>query len=119
HGRPGLDSSEFELVPRQDDWTGARLPSEVMLELLRTPTYVTIQGEQWELCCRRPMVYLGQWAQAEFNAAAPDGDGQALFDEIVQESEEGLWEDDLHDSSGIYVFRCASCERKTANWDIA
>jgi uncharacterized protein CbrC (UPF0167 family) len=90
-----------------------------MLELLRTPGYISIQGERWELCCERPMIYLGQWTQDEFNAAAPEGDGQALFDEIVQKPEDGLWEDDLHDSAGIYVFRCAACGRKTANWDVA
>jgi uncharacterized protein CbrC (UPF0167 family) len=101
------------------DTDAARPSREAVLELLRTPTYVTIQGEQWELCCERPMVYLGQWTQDEFNAAAPDGDGQTLFDEIVEEPEDGLWEDDLHDSAGIYVFRCAACGRKTANWDVA
>jgi uncharacterized protein CbrC (UPF0167 family) len=92
---------------------------KALLELLRTPGYISIQGERWELCCERPMIYLGQWTQDEFDAAAPDGDGQALFDEIVQEPEDGLWEDDLHDSAGIYVFRCGTCGRKTANWDVA
>src|SRR5260221_1939966 len=101
---------------RQD---AARPSPEAMLELLRTPGYVSTQGERWELCCRQPMIYLGQWTQDEFNAAAPDGDGQALFDEIVQEPEDGLWEDDLHDNTGIYVFRCGACGRKTANWDVA
>jgi hypothetical protein len=92
---------------------------KALLELLRTPGYVSIQGERWELCCQQPMIYLGQWTQDEFDAAAPDGDGKALFDEIVQEPEDGLWEDDLHDSAGIYVFRCGTCGRKTANWDVA
>jgi hypothetical protein len=97
----------------------ARPSPEAMLELLRTPGYVSIQGERWELCCERPMIYLGPWTQDEFNAATPDGDGQALFDEIVQEPEDGLWENDLHDSAGIYVFRCAACGRRTANWDVS
>jgi len=36
-------------VPRPDsDWVGARLPPEMMFELLRTPAYATIQGEQWQ-----------------------------------------------------------------------
>lgn len=98
---------------------GADDHPEALPELLRTPGYVSIQGERWELCCERPMIYLGQWTQAEFDAAAPDGDGQALFDDIVQEPEDDLWEDDLHDSAGIYVFRCGACGRKTANWDVA
>jgi len=39
HGVPGLDRTDFELVPKdEDDWVGARLPQEMMFELLRTPT---------------------------------------------------------------------------------
>jgi len=114
---PSITSAE---PPPQPTHGGGGHPSpKALLELLRTPGYISIQGERWELCCERPMIYLGQWTQDEFDTAAPDSDGQALFDEIVQEPEDGLWEDDLHDSAGIYVFRCASCGRKTANWDVA
>jgi uncharacterized protein CbrC (UPF0167 family) len=120
HGVPGLRVSEFELVRRMDsEWVGARVPSEFLFELLRTPTYVTIQGDQWQFCCRQPMTYIGTWSQAEFNAAAPGGKGRLLFDEIVQNTVDGLWEDRLHDITGIYVFRCRSCGRRTAHWDIA
>jgi len=46
-------------------------------------------------------------------------DGQRYFEETVQDSVPGLWEDRLHDITGVYVFRCPECERVTAHWDIA
>jgi uncharacterized protein CbrC (UPF0167 family) len=91
----------------------------MMFELLRTPTYSSIQGERWQFCCERPMVFFGEWSRAEFAQRAIDGDGRRLFEEIVQGSVPGLWENELHDVTGIYVFRCPSCQRLTAHWDIA
>ncbi len=102
-----------------DTWSGVKRAEPAVLELLRTPTYVTLQGEKWEFCCGAPMMYLGMWGQKEFNAHAKNGDGQALFEEIVEEPEEGLWEGELHDETGIYVFRCGACGKMRANWDIA
>src|SRR5204862_979 len=49
----------------------------------------------------------------------PDGDGRALFEEVVQDAVPGLWEDRLHDVTGVYVFRCPACGRLSAHWDIA
>ncbi len=119
HGVPGLNRTDFEMVPKEDDWVGARLPREMMFELLRTPTYNTIQGERWQFCCRQPMVFLGEWSREEFSRRAPDGDGRRFFETIVEDTVPGLWEDQLHDITGVYVFRCASCGRLTAHWDIA
>jgi uncharacterized protein CbrC (UPF0167 family) len=119
HGPVNLPCTDFELVQRDDNWFGARLPLEMMFELLRTPTYSTIQGERWQFCCRRPMVYLGAWTRDEFSRRSTDGNGRALFDQIVQSNVPGLWEERLHDVTGVYVFRCPSCRRLTAHWDIA
>jgi uncharacterized protein CbrC (UPF0167 family) len=119
HGVPGLQRTDFELVDQGDGWFGARLPNEMMFELLRTPAYCSIQGERWQFCCKQPMIFIGEWTREEFTLRAPDGDGEAYFDSIVQDNVEGLWEDDLHDVTGVYVFRCAVCDRVTAHWDIA
>ncbi len=119
HGIPGLNRPEFEMVPLEDDWVGVRLPQKVMFELLRTPTYATIQGDRWLFCCQVPMVYLGEWSRDEFTKRAPDGDGQKFFNEIVQDVMPGLWEDALHDVTGVYVFCCSMCDALKAHWDLA
>jgi len=119
HGIPGLSRSDFEMVPKEDGWVGAKLPQEMMFELLRMPTYATIQGERWQFCCRQPMVFLGEWSREEFSRRATDGDGQRLFEKIVQDPVPGLWEDELGDITGVYVFRCRSCDKLTAHWDLA
>jgi uncharacterized protein CbrC (UPF0167 family) len=50
-----------------------------MLELLRTPSYPSIQGERWLFCCKGPMTYVGQWSRQKFTEMAPDGDGRAFL----------------------------------------
>ena len=119
HGVPGLTTSDFELVPKDSDWVGARLPEGVMFELIRTPTYLTIQGERWLFCCKAPMVFLGSWSRDRFTREAPDGNGRSYFERIVADAVPGLWEDQLHDTTGVYVFRCPSCKRLRGHWDIA
>jgi uncharacterized protein CbrC (UPF0167 family) len=118
HGVPGLSRTDFEMVPKSDDWVGARLPPELMYELLRTPSYITWQGEIWQFCCRRPMVFIGEWSCEEFAQHAPDGDGRRYFEAIVQAQETvpDLWEY-LGGDLGVYLFRCPSCDRMTAHWD--
>jgi uncharacterized protein CbrC (UPF0167 family) len=91
----------------------------MMFELLRTPSYSTIQADQWQFCCRQPMIYLGEWTRGDFNRHAPDGHGEAFFRKVVQDVIPGLWEDNLHEVTGIYVFRCPVCSRLTAHWDLA
>lgn len=118
-GVPGLLRCDFETVPTQDGWHAARVFKEHLLELVRTPTYSTIQGERWRFCCRYPMTFIGRWEQNDFEQHSPDGGGRKLFDQIVEDPEEGLWEDELHDITGIYVFVCKRCKRMTAHWDIA
>ena len=119
NGVPGLSRSDFEMVPQEDGWIAARLPQEMMFELLRTPTYRSLQGERWQFCCKCPMIVVGEWSREEFAERAPDGDGQRFFHEIVEEPVPGLWEDQLHDITGVYVFRCKDCARLTAHWDLA
>ncbi len=119
HGVPGLKTTDFETVAKEDDWVAAKIPKAHLLELVRTPTYVSIQGERWQFCCRQPMTFIGGWDRNDFDRNAPDGKGEVLFREIVQDVVEGLWEDELHDEAGIYVFRCKQCGRLTAHWDIA
>jgi uncharacterized protein CbrC (UPF0167 family) len=109
---------DFPTVPAPDGYVASRMPSAMMRELLRTPSYVTIQGEQWQFHCKQPMVYVGAWDQAGFNAGAPDGDGKELFREIVKDAPPELW-DGIGDEVGVYVFRCPKCRKLAAHWDNA
>jgi hypothetical protein len=53
------------MEPNEDGWVSVVIPSAILLELVRTPTYVTWQGEQWLFCCASAMVYLGEWTRAD------------------------------------------------------
>lgn len=119
HGVPGLKTDKFPLVDNGDGWYGAVIPVQHLVELLRTPTPSTIQGETWQFCCHQPMKFLGRWSRVNLSHFAPDGDGRAYLDRLLGEHVPGLWEDELHDVTGIYVYRCFSCRRESATWDIA
>jgi len=119
HGIPGLNRSDFEMVVLNDGWVGARLPREEMMELLRTPDYPTIQDDNWLFCCKRPMTFVGEWSRSDFVNRSWDGNGRAYFDSVVRDPVVGLWEDRLHDITGIYVFRCRTCTKHSAHWDLA
>lgn len=119
HGVPGLQTAMFPTRPVGDGWIGAVVPREWLFELLRTPTPTTIQGECWHFCCGQPATFIGVWERSDFARHAPDGDGKAYLERLIGESVPGLWEDELHDVTGIYVSRCERCGRETATWDIA
>ncbi len=91
-----------------------------LLELLRTPTYSSIQGEHWLFCCDQPMIFAGEWQQDDFRRAAPDGvDPEEFFNTVVDDVCPGLWEDRLHDITAVYVFFCEHCRKYRAHWDMA
>ena len=124
HGVPGLETTEFELVPIDpaEDWFGVRVPKEHLFELLRTPTYGTWQGERWLFCCQRPMTYMGGWTNVLQSPLRPD-DARAFFKEVIDsddESKEWLWEALERGSGGVclYVFRCKTCDRFRGHWDM-
>ena len=123
HGAPDLHTTDFELIPEHPDhpeaWSAARVPSEMLLELVRTPAYVTWQGERWLFHCKQPMVYIGPWQQADFDRHSPDGDGRALYMQITEDPFEDLWEEGGEMSSlmYVYVFRCPACNALRAHWD--
>jgi uncharacterized protein UPF0167 len=96
------------------DWEAVRVPQAYLMELLRTPTYSTWQGEYWLFCCQRPMVYLGDWGPADFERYAGEGNGRALFETVAPDTDYWLWG---HGGSGIYVFRCPACGRLGCHCD--
>jgi uncharacterized protein CbrC (UPF0167 family) len=119
HGAPGLVTDMFETVEVGEGWVGARIPEAHMFELLRTPGYLTIQGEVWQFHCEQPMIYVGRWSREDFSARSLDGNGKRFFESVVNDPVPGLWEDELHDITGVYVFRCGDCGTLIAHWDLA
>ncbi len=112
------------IVPADSSDTPAVLPREWLIELTRTPTYSTTQGESWLFHCTRPMVYVGEWGKAEFNAHAPNGDGEALFTDALLGWDAGeLWrmmrENRLHSEISIYMFHCPVCQKYRGHWDMS
>lgn len=120
HGVPGLRTEQFEVVPidPDDDWYGARVPSEHLWELLRTPGFHSWQGERWLFCCGRPMAYLGGWRNV-IESLRPDDPGaffEALFDSDDAATSLGYEPFELGNVS-LYAYRCRTCGRCRATWD--
>lgn len=118
-GIPADSIPGYETVVMDDGWLAARVERDWLFELVRTPSYSTWQGEQWQFCCQRPMIYLGAWTSADFDAHAPDGDGRALFAQTIPDASDALWTGRLHDVAGVYVFRCPQCASLKGHWDMA
>ena len=119
HGLPVSRLAGWELSePNADGWSRVRVPSDLLLEHVRTPAYGTIQGDHWLFCCKAPMIFVGTWSRERFSSEAMDGNGSALLDLYLGRHIPGLWEDELHDQTGIYVFRCNACGKRRAHWDI-
>lgn len=126
HGEPDMETDQpVELVELEDGWMGAKLPPADMWELLRTPTFVSWQGEVWLFSEGRPMVFKGSWSREDFNeraaAAAVSGGGKALFEAIVEDLPPfDIWERFEPGSEVcVYVFECSRSGVLRANWDMA
>jgi uncharacterized protein CbrC (UPF0167 family) len=125
HGVPGLRSISlgFSLTePDADGWVSVTIPSSVLHELVRTPTYVTWQGEQWLFCCDAAMVYCGECVQADLVRYAPDNP-EAAFLDVFEHAERWMWNHVPHNSEqtsgwGFYVFECQICGRLRGHFDM-
>jgi uncharacterized protein CbrC (UPF0167 family) len=81
-------------------------------ELHRTPQYSTWQGERWLFCCKRPMIFTG--------APTPGTDAKTLAAMLdTTEGDAATKLDQLErDAISVYTFRCASCSKRRAHWDM-
>jgi uncharacterized protein CbrC (UPF0167 family) len=120
HGAPGLHRGDVELVPSEEDpdWLRARVPPKLLLELVRTPSYITWQGEQWQFCCGGPAVYLGEWKEAEFGRRARDGNGRALFERAAVDGLDARAWGRFGAIGGPYMFGCPACGRLLGHFDM-
>ncbi len=121
HGVPGLRTAEFEKVPiaPEDDWYGIRVPREHLFELIRTPGYITWQGTRWLFCCKLPMTYIGAWQSLKTLPIAGAIFNQLLDSLLKNEKDKDMAIECLSNGTGcIYTFRCRTCNKLRANWDI-
>ncbi len=136
-GVPGLETDQFEVVvieqnwtgtdhpTEQDVWSGARVPSELLWELLWTPRFFGWQEERWLFCCRQPMVYMGRWPDLK-KRFRPKDPG-ALFAKIYASTGDDTpcddWARAARDFEGgdplMHVFRRRSCEQFRAYIDVS
>lgn len=107
--------------PNEAGWRAAMIPADVLRGLVRSPNYISWQGERWLFHCGRPMKYIGLWGKRDFNAAARDGDGLSLAVRSAGLHEEA-WQD-LSERPGesailAYMFECFECRMHRGHWDI-
>jgi uncharacterized protein CbrC (UPF0167 family) len=125
HGVPGLTRTQpgFSLAdPHPDGWVAVNIPPLVLLELVRTPTYRTYQGEEWLFCCATTMLYGGSWTKSDFAHHAP-ADPEAVLIEVFEGAQPWMWnqvpDDPQHDTGwGFYAFRCELCNRIRGHFDM-
>jgi uncharacterized protein CbrC (UPF0167 family) len=104
HGVPGRHFPGFETRVTENGWVQAKLPIEVLSELVRTPDFITWQGAVWLFRGAEPMIYIGEWKKQDFEERCPAGTSPGeYFKEVVQDTVRDQW---IHaDSFCIYVFR--------------
>lgn len=115
HGDPRLSHPDFEMI-QHGEWIGARIPKEILNELIRTPTYSTWQGEYWQFCCKLPMVYLGRWTSKDFVQHSPDDNAKIFFESVILDPVDGLWEGEV--GCDFYTFQCSRCRSYRSHWDM-
>lgn len=118
-GLPAEEIVEEENGERQV-WLRMRVPASALLELTRTPTYSTWQGESWLFCCRAPMVYVGSGLET-LRASMPTDADEALFVAKTLEVDPSVGQRILDDVAAervsAYVFQCARCSKVRGHWD--
>jgi hypothetical protein len=111
-----LQTEGIRVVRKTPGQSFCKVEPDLLEELLRTPPYPSCQGAVWLFCCRQPMVFVGNWTQADFTRHAPPGKrggARKWFNKIVDDVEPELW-----DSSDVdfYAFQCPQCEKHRARW---
>lgn len=99
--------------PQQEEqWYHVCVDSQHLLELLRTPKYITWQGERWLFCCKRPSVFLGP-LEAGMSC-------QELVEMLEVTSDEAAELEPGISSGAVctYAFQCPTCGRRRAHYDM-
>ena len=92
-------------------WVSVVMDRALLVELSRTPTYRSRQGERWEFCCQSPCVFTGP--------LPPNTDLPTLLSSFdMGRPDAELIHAGLADGSiATYTFRCGVCKRQRVAWD--
>lgn len=132
HGLP-LDPNNLPNLPlvahavdlkfRDEHWYSVQFASDDLIELTRTPSYHTRQGERWLFCCEKPSIFMGCLDSSKLAQLASErsSTNEATIASLLSISvDEAKWMPSAieRDSGGLYLFRCQSCSRLRAHFDI-
>ncbi|MFK7775162.1 MAG: CbrC family protein [Saprospiraceae bacterium] len=103
-----------------------KVSRESFSEMLKTPPYLTLQGENWLCHCKDFMEYIGRWEAPDFTNESNDANGKKLFLEMTNKDYQHLWEEsELPDNEKEYTwgdvfyhtFECRHCKIKQGYWE--
>jgi len=106
-----------------EHWYSVEFCPDDLIELTRTPTYHTWQGERWLFCCERPAVFTGSVdsdALAEiaiergFSKEGTLASLLSISEPVARQSLNALEKG----SGSLYMFRCQSCSTYRAHFDM-
>lgn len=120
-----LDEKGLSKVYSHNIESPPKLSESLLLELRRTPQFITYQQEIWLTHCDDFMVYKGTWQPLDFYKNSPTGDGRDLFMEMTDKDMSRLWDESLVDGQTLleqwyptyYVFECRHCRKLRGYWD--
>jgi len=114
-------------LPEGIDDARKHVPEASYQEMIKTPPFLSIQGEQWLSHCNDFMDYIGTWEAPDFTEKSKDGNGKSLFCEMTHEDYWHLWEEcGLAENENKYTwqdclyhtFECWHCKIKKGYWEI-
>ena len=105
-----------------EHWYSVEFPSADLIELVRTPSYSTWQGERWLFCCNRPSVFIGCMSLAGLSALASAIDRGpvdlvAAMTGCSASEAKGTLAAIANERVRLYAFRCTGCEGFRATWN--
>ena len=120
-----LDENGLTKVYKHNMENPPQVENEKLIELRRTPQFISWQQELWLTHCDDFMVYKGTWTPKDFHTNSEDGNGRKLFMEMTDADYNNLWDDSLDDGQTnleewyptYYVFKCLHCGKLRGNWD--
>jgi uncharacterized protein CbrC (UPF0167 family) len=121
---PGLPLVAHAVDPKFPDehWYSVRFDPADLIELTRTPIYHTWQGERWLFCCEKPSIFMGRLDSSKLAelAAERNTSKEATIAGLLSISEDkaGWIPRAIEGGGGLYLFRCQSCSKLRAHFDM-